>query len=871
MDYQLLKESVKAVIKQNGNQEITGDLLQATLMTMINSLGSGYQFAGVADGAVIPGTPDSKFFYIAAAPGTYENFGGLVVNNGELAIFFMPEGMGSWYKQSAQISTSGLFFGGVIGTAASPTTDTKMFYVATEPGTYQNFNNLVVNFGEIGVFTKPTGSNVWTKQSIKINPYGFTLYSNTVYASNSLPAKPTDGGKYMILVDNVSDGIKHRYIYTSDPAVNSGNWASMLELQTIALGNDEASAAGNTPSVPSSTKLSDELADISTEMGTKADKVVGATDGNVAELDGNGNLKDGGVPVANLAQKDGYYQSLTAGAAENLIGRGTVNAEFTRRTSGGTADIGTGAANIKKIKGNTIVWNQLIENPNTPVSTNFSTSNTYTIVATKSLSLVANHKYFIRAQFNSDAVANWVSNSIGLRLAGVGTYASGNTTTIKKGVYGLVVTCLYTDTHNIDFIVNKSAVDSNAEAVSVTNFVVVDLTLKYGSGNEPSYTEELALFPYAYYAYNAGILLSLTATGLVTTGFNQWDEEWESGGIGAATGQNYASSSIIRSKNYIPVFGGTAYYATAPSALSFRYYDAEKNYLGVYDKNNTGNGTGLRTMPDNCRYLRFEISQTTYNNDICINISWSGVRNGEYEPYEKHTLPLNLTSLTSGGTAIFPDGMKSAGSIFDEVDATKAFKRVGVVDLGSLDWSYINGLLRATISDMKISPDIDTIPSMICPGLETVAPKNVSNHNMTISSNNGVVIGQLIAYADAYVDNPSGFKTAMSGVYLYYELETPVEYVLDSTLNLSYYVNDFGTEEITPENGPVPSTAPIIYEVLYAMNAVDTLRNLPKNYISKSSMEHILTALVTAGIIAAYTLTWNATTETYDCTITPIS
>ena len=111
----------------------------------------------------------------------------------------------------------------------------------------------------------------------------------------------------------------------------------------------------------------------------------------------------------------------------------------------------------------------------------------------------------------------------------------------------------------------------------------------------------------------------------------------------------------------------------------------------------------------------------------------------------------------------------------------------------------------------------------------------------------------------------------MSGVYLYYELATPVEYVLDSTLNLSYYVNDFGTEEITPENGPVPSTAPIIYEVQYAMNAVDTLRNLPKNYISKSSMEHILTALVTAGIIAAYTLTWNATTETYDCTITPIS
>lgn len=103
-NYDILKESIAAVIKENSNQEITGNLLQQTLFAMVNSLGGGYEFAGVADQAVIPGTPDTKLFYIAAGPGLYTNFGDITVNNGELAIFFIPEGYGSWYKQSVPIS-----------------------------------------------------------------------------------------------------------------------------------------------------------------------------------------------------------------------------------------------------------------------------------------------------------------------------------------------------------------------------------------------------------------------------------------------------------------------------------------------------------------------------------------------------------------------------------------------------------------------------------------------------------------------------------------------------------------------------------------------------------------------------------------------
>lgn len=103
-NYDILKESIAAVIRENGNQEITGNLLQQTLFAMVNALGTGYQFAGIASQAVVPGTPDAKLFYIAAGPGTYENFNNLVVNPDEIAVFFQPEGYSAWYKQTINVA-----------------------------------------------------------------------------------------------------------------------------------------------------------------------------------------------------------------------------------------------------------------------------------------------------------------------------------------------------------------------------------------------------------------------------------------------------------------------------------------------------------------------------------------------------------------------------------------------------------------------------------------------------------------------------------------------------------------------------------------------------------------------------------------------
>lgn len=102
-NYEQLKQAVSSVIKTNGNQEITGQVLQNTLMTMINSLGSNYQFVGIAGTNTNPGTPDQNVFYLAGE-GTYINFSNLTIDIGQIGILKWD---GSWSKQVLEIGSGG--------------------------------------------------------------------------------------------------------------------------------------------------------------------------------------------------------------------------------------------------------------------------------------------------------------------------------------------------------------------------------------------------------------------------------------------------------------------------------------------------------------------------------------------------------------------------------------------------------------------------------------------------------------------------------------------------------------------------------------------------------------------------------------------
>ena len=99
-NYATLKAAVQAVVKTNGNKEITGANLQTVLLSVINSLGAGYQFMGVATPSTDAGTPDNNVAYIGAA-GTYANFGSsITIPVGSIGVFKYN---GSWINEVLDI------------------------------------------------------------------------------------------------------------------------------------------------------------------------------------------------------------------------------------------------------------------------------------------------------------------------------------------------------------------------------------------------------------------------------------------------------------------------------------------------------------------------------------------------------------------------------------------------------------------------------------------------------------------------------------------------------------------------------------------------------------------------------------------------
>ena len=100
-NWQILKAAIADVIKTNGNQKITGQVLQNVLNNIVSSVGENFTFAGIATPSTNPGTPDGHVFYLATQSGTYSNFGGAIVEN-EAAILLYNGS--TWVKKATGIA-----------------------------------------------------------------------------------------------------------------------------------------------------------------------------------------------------------------------------------------------------------------------------------------------------------------------------------------------------------------------------------------------------------------------------------------------------------------------------------------------------------------------------------------------------------------------------------------------------------------------------------------------------------------------------------------------------------------------------------------------------------------------------------------------
>ena len=106
-NWDILKSAIAGIIKTNGNQEITGQLLQNVLNNIVSSVGENATFAGIATPTTNPGAPDGPVFYLATQAGEYANFSGITVLIGEAVILEWSNGV--WSKKTSGFVTQESF------------------------------------------------------------------------------------------------------------------------------------------------------------------------------------------------------------------------------------------------------------------------------------------------------------------------------------------------------------------------------------------------------------------------------------------------------------------------------------------------------------------------------------------------------------------------------------------------------------------------------------------------------------------------------------------------------------------------------------------------------------------------------------------
>lgn len=524
------------------------------------------------------------------------------------------------------------------------------------------------------------------------------------------------------------------------------------------------------------------------------------------------------------------HPKMTVGYAKNLImPNDPTEQEFNFRQSGGGV-IEDGVAVIDKVKGNSVVWNQLIpmKASGTTETINGVTitytdngfrlqgtaTNTFRFTTLGTCNLKEGHKYLT---FGGSS-----GTSLQIELWG------GNPIDSRKGQPAIVT---ISTTPTALGIINIYCFGEEIFVGEELHWQFCDLTQMFGAENEPStYEEFLQRKPNVAdeYAYNEGTIINNKIEAVETIGINLFNNKFEAGSFDVISGQNKVNSNAIRTKEYVPIIPNTKMYAGVfggtPQSLWIMFFDENKNMIEGYTAATPQSGNcsdclnKIFTTPSNGYFMRFYIKHDIEN--ICINLSDPTI-NGQYFPYEKHELDLSWVKdiKDAEGVKLFEDGMRSAGTAFDEVRKNKAVKRIGVVDLGTLDWRingggdgfYCNEILFVYSGSVNVKPNI------LCGIYETKTLVELTNGTKGIS-----VLGtNKIWIKDSVFSDAQSFKAAMSGIMLYYELAEPIEVEYDEK-NLTYPVAAGGTEKAIASE---PSTA-FLADIGYGIDAVKTILDL---------------------------------------------
>lgn len=531
----------------------------------------------------------------------------------------------------------------------------------------------------------------------------------------------------------------------------------------------------------------------------------------------------------------------------NYPDNSTENIRFTyRKTADGAKLNVNGDAFITNIKGETISWNQLVTPAATTVRDITTTVNNGVItingtsvsgdggrttpLTTANPRLFANHKYYIctPTRVSGASITWYLSNS--------STYAIVVNVSEGKSIV--------TNTTNATCIFGGNFYGNSS--YNYKGYIqIIDLTLIYGSGSEPSTVaafeaDYLKWFgkPLTYEAYDAGSLKPVKMLSMKTVGFNLFDKDKASQNTRISSTGNVHTQSGYFCSDYIKVFPNTQYYLRNVCRIqqytTCIFYDINKNFIGYTNISGTGTGSGTITTSSNTAYIRTNTGLLSFLDSTCVSLVNDGSRNGQYASSWSNTSMLNVTEIkgiavnngepTGNLVTIFPDGMKSAGNVYDYIGKENgfwvAYKRVGSIDLGTLSWSVYGNysyILRSKFSNAKQVPSITVVPNATISNEYSVNNLNsvIQNQNLDrlFSIGNPYDGNSIIIHDSRY--NSSTINEALDGVILNYELATPQKYILDNTMRWLYKIDQQGIEQILPENTSVPTTSPAKLNIKY--------------------------------------------------------
>ena len=519
--------------------------------------------------------------------------------------------------------------------------------------------------------------------------------------------------------------------------------------------------------------------------------------------------------------------------------------EFTYKKSD-EGVIEKGVAVIDKVKGNSVVWNQMVKNA-TFINTSewdatysiFSVSGGIASVtasadgdnyAQQLVPMVVGHKYL----YIFMAATDTANKNLACAYIFYGKDRDFNVIKAKDDtnwhIYNTIVTCVSNTFNIVRLEVTKVGTSQ------FKNISLIDLTQMFGAGNEPStYEEFLQRKPKVAdeYAYNEGTIVNNNIEKVVTTGRNLCPY-LEQGTLSVRDGSELPNTTRVRTP-FIPISNKHSY-CTMLNKWSIRngcYYDRNKNFISLGYPSVSNGVLNSSSIPANAAFYRLIYSAqngtdvVTPSYDVFMfAIGDTTIPITKYEPYEEHTLDLSWIKdiKDAEGVKLFEDGLKSAGTVYDEVKAKVATKRFGVVDLGSLSWK------RDILSNGNWAfYNTNAIPSMKYDGSVNMVSVKYQTKKLEQAAAGTYEIDQIVFnkpnkqlfIVDKSIEQATDFKAAMQGVKLIYELAEPIVVEYDEK-NLTYPVIAGGTEEAIASE---PST-PMRASITYGSNTVATILSL---------------------------------------------